>query len=156
MRSVHSIEPATISYRCLSGVRTRLHENGFPENYAQSWSVQDRQSAMEWVNSRKDHRPFLDFTSSMTGWIILPEGRQRHLDSDSFIWIHPETGKVHKRITWLKSYGVFEIQDSGSVHAFLDASTHLYKRVCPSVRNAFFLNEPIMDENGRKWLEKQC
>ena len=46
---------------------------------------------------------------------------------------------------------------------FLDASTHLYKRVCPSVRPSVrrsvgpsvgpervFLNEPIMDENGRK------
>ena len=37
----------------------------------------------------------------------------------------------------------------------LDASTHLYKRVCPSVcPSRVFLNEPIMDENGRKWLGK--
>ena len=31
---------------------------------------------------------------------------------------------------------------------FLDASTHLYKRVCPSVGPS--VNEPIMGENGRK------
>ena len=44
----------------------------------------------------------------------------------------------------------------------LDESTHLYKRVCPSVGpwvrrsvTRSFLNEPIMDENGRKWLGKQ-
>ena len=44
---------------------------------------------------------------------------------------------------------------------FLDASTHLYKRVCPSVRPSVrpervFFNEPITGENGRKWLGKQC
>ena len=38
---------------------------------------------------------------------------------------------------------------------FLDASTHLYKRVCrsvgPSVRpERVFFNEPITGENGRK------
>ena len=38
---------------------------------------------------------------------------------------------------------------------FLIAFTHLYKRVCPSVRPAFLLNEPIMGKNGRKWRRKQ-
>ena len=42
---------------------------------------------------------------------------------------------------------------------FLDASTRLYKRVCPSVgssvRHSLFLNEPITGENGRKLLGKQ-
>ena len=35
--------------------------------------------------------------------------------------------------------------------------THLYKRVCPSVRPSIrnpFFNEPIMVNNGRKWLKK--
>ena len=56
---------------------------------------------------------------------------------------------------------------------FLDASTHLYKRVCPSVRwsvrplirpsvgpsvgpERVFFNEPITGLNGRKWLGKLC
>ena len=40
---------------------------------------------------------------------------------------------------------------------FLDAFTHLYKRVCPSVRGSVtrFFNEPIMGENGRKWQGTQ-
>ena len=44
---------------------------------------------------------------------------------------------------------------------FLDASTHLFKRVCPSVvpsalgMSCFFFNETIMGENGRKLLGKQ-
>ena len=33
---------------------------------------------------------------------------------------------------------------------------HLYKRVCPSIRSErVFYNEPIMAENGWKWLGKQ-
>ena len=31
----------------------------------------------------------------------------------------------------------------------------VHPSVGPSVRNAFFFNEPIMGENGRKGLEKQ-
>ena len=43
---------------------------------------------------------------------------------------------------------------------FLDASTHLYKRIHLSVRPSVppervLFNEPIMRENGRKWLGKQ-
>ena len=41
------------------------------------------------------------------------------------------------------------------VHIFIDASSHLYKRVCPFVGplvrpSRVFFNEPIMGENGRK------
>ena len=45
---------------------------------------------------------------------------------------------------------------SAQTRYFLDESSHIYMRVCPSVRpKRVFSNEPIMGENGRKRLGKK-
>ena len=68
-------------------------------------------------------------------------------------------GKLPSRVpnihTFLNEYILYKHTLVKIIHKlstpFLDASTHLYKRVCPSVRpERVFFNEPIMGENGRK------